>query len=155
LILLGQDTIAAADKVLGGVMGPQYNVKIDIREACKQMTYSDLMLSIKTSTRHRRIVLNIVKHSKTSQYPDGNTVVAWQGLQKKFAPTTALTLTRLSKSFYGANHNNKVDPEVFITYLKDIWILLKMMHLTMIDEEFIVHILNNLPSEYHNQVKIL
>jgi hypothetical protein len=47
----------------------------------------------------------------------------------------------------------KVDPEVFMTYLEDVRERLKPINSKMTDEWFIVHVLNNLTSDYHNQIK--
>jgi hypothetical protein len=155
-VLLGQQDIPKASDVLKEATITERNDqdKIDIREA-NEIAYSDLVLSIETSTSAGRVAFNIVKRSKTSDYPDGNAAIAWQGLKRKYAPTTAPTLTRLSKVFYGAKLKKKVDPEVFITYLEDVRTRLEAMNSTMTDEQFIVHVLNNLTSDYDNQVENL
>jgi hypothetical protein len=31
-----------------------------------------------------KVAFNIVKRSKTREYPDGNAAVAWQGLKRKY-----------------------------------------------------------------------
>jgi hypothetical protein len=155
-ILQGEKTIPTASQVLtpGDDTDPKDNELIKTKEL-NESAYCDLVLSIDTSTSYGRVAFNIVKRSKTSEFPDGNAAVAWQGLKKKFSPTTAPTLAKLSKMFYSAKLRKGVDPEVFITFLEDLRYRLEGMKSMMTEEQFIIHVLNNLTSDYDNQVETL
>ena len=76
-------------------------VKMNIREL-NEFAYSDLILSMDTDKSGGKVAFNIVKRSKTREYPDGNVAVAWQGLKRKYAPNTAPSLRKLQKQLYGA-----------------------------------------------------
>jgi hypothetical protein len=65
--------------------------------------YNDLVLSMDTSTNAGRVAFSLVRASKLKDYPDGNISVVWSKLKKKYAPTTAPTLAKYHKIFYGAN----------------------------------------------------
>jgi hypothetical protein len=94
-------------------------VKMNIREL-NEFAYSDLILSMDTEKSWGKVAFNIVKPSKTREYPDGNVAVAWQGLKRKYAPNTAPSLSKLHKQFYSAKLKKKVDPDIFISYLEDV-----------------------------------
>ena len=126
-------------------------VKMNIREL-NEFAYSDLILSMDTDKSGGKVAFNIVKRSKTREYPDGNAAVAWQGLKRKYAPNTAPSLSKLHKQFYGAKLKKKVDPDIFITYLEDVRGRMEDMGSQMTDDQFMMHILNNLTKDYEMQV---
>jgi hypothetical protein len=113
-----------------------------------ELAYSDLILSMDTDKSGGKVALNIVKRSKTREYPDGNAAVAWQGLKRNYAPNTAPSLSKLRKQFYGTKLKKKVDPDIFITYLEDVRGRMEDMGSQMTDDQlFMMHILNNLTKD--------
>jgi hypothetical protein len=78
----------------------------NIREL-NELAYSDLILSMDTDKSGGKVAFNIVKRSKTREYPDGNAAVAWQGLKRNYAPNTAPSLSKLHKQFYGTKLKKK------------------------------------------------
>jgi hypothetical protein len=94
--ILLEKTIPKASKII--VAGDEYEtldndkIKIKFHEA-NELAYINFVLSIETSTSAKCVAFNIGKRSKSSDYPDGIAQVTWQGLQRKFAPTTAPTVT--------------------------------------------------------------
>jgi hypothetical protein len=61
-------------------------------------------------------------------------------------------LSKLHKQFYGAKLKKKVDPNIFITYLEDVRGRMEDMGSQMTDDQFMMHILNNLTKDYEMQV---
>jgi hypothetical protein len=118
-VLLGTVPIADHFDLMADDDNAAKEVKMNIREL-NEFAYSDLILSMDTDKSGGKVAFNIVKRSKTREYPDGNAAVAWQGLKRKYAPNTAPSLSKLHKQFYGAKLKKKVDPDIFITYLKDV-----------------------------------
>jgi hypothetical protein len=84
-----------------------------------------------------------------------HTEVAFKNLRCKHAPKTAPSLPKLHNSFYGAKLKKKADPDVFITYLKDLRSWMEDRKYVMTDNQFILHVVNNLTEGYINQVETL
>jgi hypothetical protein len=83
--------------------------------------YSDLVLSMDdTNEAKGKVAFNILKCSKSKDFPDRYAAVAWRGLKRKYAPKRAPSLSKLHKQFYGTKLKKKVNPNIFITYLEDI-----------------------------------
>jgi hypothetical protein len=68
------------------------------------------------------------------------------------SPTTAPSLAKLHKQFYSAKLKKKVNPNIFITYLKHIRTRMEEMESKMSDDQFMLHILKNLSRDYENQI---
>ena len=83
-----------------------------------------------------KVAFSLVRASKSMEYPDGNIAVAWMRLKKKYAPTTAPTLAKYHKMFYGAKLRQGSDPDGFITYLEDLQLKMEEMGSRMSDTQF-------------------
>jgi hypothetical protein len=69
--------------------------KMHIHELNK-FAYSNLILSMMDMDKSGgKVAFNIVKHSKTREYPDGYAAVAWQGLNRKYVPNIAPSFSKL------------------------------------------------------------
>jgi gag-polypeptide of LTR copia-type len=110
--------------------------------------YSDLVLSMDSSTAYGRVAFNIVRATRTQEYPDGNAHMAWVNLKKKYTPTTTYALSTLHKKYNMAVLKKGYDPDVFMTYLHDIRIQMADMGHTITDDQFMLHILSNLNGDY-------
>ena len=64
--------------------------------------YSDLILSMDTKENAGKIAFNLVRSSKSEDYEDGNIVVAFKSLKRKYSPKTAWTLAKYHKLFYSS-----------------------------------------------------
>jgi hypothetical protein len=62
------------------------------------------------------------------------------------------SLAKLHEQFYCAKLKKKTDLDVFIMYLEDLRVQMEEMGSTMMDNQFMLHIMNNLTKEYENQV---
>jgi hypothetical protein len=91
--------------------------KIKIREL-NEDAYSDLVLSIDTSTSAGKVAFSYVRGTKTAEYEDGNAEVAFARLCNKYAPKAAPSLAKTNRLFYQAKLKKQVDPDNFITYLE-------------------------------------
>ena len=99
-ILLGEDEI------------PNDSVELDPEEEADKeqlliremnmLAYEELVLSIDDNESAGKVAFKIVKKSKTAENADGDAHLAWTGLKRKYAPTTAPTLANLHKQFYKA-----------------------------------------------------
>ena len=111
--------------------------------------YSDLILSMNYGTPHGNVAFNIVRQAVTQdEYPNGHAGEAFAKLKKKYNPDSAPELARLHKLFYGARQKRSQDPDLYISYLEDLRMRMAEMKSTMSDNQFIMHILNNLDKEY-------
>ena len=93
----------------------------------------------------------LVKNAKSDDFPDGNCKVAWDRLVSKYALHMASSLLKVMSEF----HNSKLEfmdkePNKWISHLE--WLRIQMNEFSnkgnVSDEEFMIHILNNLPKEY-------
>jgi hypothetical protein len=110
------------DILLGKIDIPEEGESLDEeRRKVKDLNeigFSDLILSMDTSTSAGKVAFGLVRASKSIEYPDGNIAKAWEKLKRKYAPTTAPTLAKYHKQFYRAKLRKGSDPESFITYLE-------------------------------------
>ena len=129
--------------------------KLKVREL-NELAYQDLILSIDGTTKAGRVAFQIVKMSKVKDYEDGNAALAWERLKKKYAPTRAPSLLMLKKKFAQSQLKDKdSDPDEWITELEDMRAQLAEMKMEMSDDDFIIHVLGNLPDEYEIDVSKL
>jgi hypothetical protein len=80
----------------------------------------------------------------------------WINLKnKKYAPMTAPSLTRVSELYMNAKLRKGADLDVYITYLEDLRDRLEQMNWVVMETQFMVKVLNSLTPEYGSQVKLL
>ena len=120
-----------------------------------ELAYADLTLSIDCSKAQGRVVFNLVRASKSEDYPDGHAATAWKNLERKFQPKTTPSITKLHKSFYGAKLKKGVDPINFITYMEDLRDQLAEAKEKMTDRHFITQMLNALTRGYDNEIRMI
>ena len=120
-----------------------------------ELAYSDLVLAVDTSRSQGRVVMNLIRNSKTKDYPDGNALVAWKSLRRKFTSTTAPSIAKLHKQFYQAKLKKGVDPVSFIVYLEDLRSRLEEAKQTMTDEHFVLQAMQSLTQAYSTEVRLV
>ena len=133
---------------------PDKKEKLANREL-NENAYADLILSIDATKATGRSVFNLIKNTKSDDYPDGNAGNAWTALEKKFEPKTAPSQAKLHRLFYKAEMKKDVDPINFITYLEDIRSRLADTGIKMDDEHFILQVLNTVTKGYATEVRNL
>lgn len=112
--------------------------------------YEEIILSIDHSTKQGKVAFSLIKNCKTSDYPEGNCKLAWDRLVAKYAPKTAPSLLKLKKQFANSSLQREVHPDEWITDLESLRNDMDSISLSskMNDQDFMIHILNNLPEEY-------
>ena len=86
-MLTGKDQLPAT----GADDGSPVPITTEMTEKAKEVNekneeaYEDLILG---ETEMGRVVFQMVKGSKTKDFPDGDCCVAWKRLNEKFEPTT-------------------------------------------------------------------
>jgi hypothetical protein len=122
---------------------------IDLAELNEE-AYEDIILSIDHGTKQGKVAFSLIKNCKTSDYPEGNCKLAWDRLVAKYAPKTAPSLLKLKKQFANSLLKNEVYPDEWITELESLRNDMDSISLSskMNDQDFMIHILNNLPESY-------
>jgi len=153
-LLLGKLTIPIDTEVLNDTV-PAEKIKIDIRDA-NELAFEELVLSIDTSQPEGRVAFQSICSCRTTDYKNGNAAVAWKSLSDKYAPKIAPMKLELKFEFQRMKlRDASEDPDVWISQLEDLRGRLKDMNAPISDDDFFVHILNNLPPEYEVQVSKL
>jgi DNA-binding cell septation regulator SpoVG len=152
-LLLGKLSIPTADEEidLESESGKKKSVIIELNE----IAYSKLILLIDIKTSSGKVAFNLIKGCKSKDYPDGNAALAWERLKNKYEPISAPSLVKLEKQFRELSLMKDEDPEVWITHLEDLRVRLEAMDSIISDNQFMIHILNNLTSEYKLQVAMM
>ena len=125
------------------------------------MVYEDLILAINGDMKTGLVIFNFVNNCKSEDYPEGNCQQAWKLLEQKFQPSTATNYIKLKKDFSNSKLKSiKEDPDDWITKLESIRsemdsLCINSKKKKMEDEDFIIHILSNLPEEYEVAVNDL
>src|SRR5210317_771157 len=119
------------------------------------LAYKDIILSMDGSKATGRVAFRLVETSLAGM-ADGNAREAWKKLMDKYQPNRALNRVELKQEFVNlklkdSNHN----PDEWITELEELQADLARMGSDITDEDFYIHILNNIPKEYDMEVKLL
>jgi hypothetical protein len=127
---------------------------IELREKNKK-AYSNLVCSMDTSTPAGNVAFQLVWSSKSVDYPDGHTPTSCDKLMGKYRPKTAPTLTKLHREFYAMVMNAGQDPDVFLVKLEYQQMLMEQLESKMTGNQFLMHVVNVLPTEYSVLVTLL
>ena len=152
-LLLGKLSIPKSDEVFDEV-SDEGKKKAKIIEL-NEIAYTELILSIDVKTSSGKIAFNLVKGCKSKDYVDGNAATAWERLKNKYEPISAPSMVKLEKQFRDLSLKKNQDPEVWITELEDLRVRLEEMGSNISDDQFMIHILNNLTSDYELQLALM
>jgi len=136
-------------------MVPAEKKKIEI---CKlnELAFKELVLSIDTSQPEGRVAFQSICSCRMTDYKNGNAHNAWECLIAKYAPKIVPMKLELKLEFQQMKlRDASKDPNVWILQLKDLHARLKDMNAAILDNDFHVHILNNLLPKYEVQVSKL
>ena len=120
-----------------------------------EIAYTELILSMDPKKSAGKVAFKLVKGTKTEEFPDGNAKIAWERLIKKYRPSSAPTMVNLEKTFRQSKLGKGQDPDNWITYLEDIRTRLESMGSIITENQLLIHILNNLTSDYEMQVLLM
>jgi hypothetical protein len=112
-------------------------------------------LSIDDKTNIGKVAFNLVKGYKNKHYADGNANMAWERLKNKFEPSSAPSLVKLEKQFRQCSLKKRQDPDIWITELEDYRMRLEELGSSISDNQFILHILNNMTDDYDLQLAMM
>lgn len=116
-----------------------------------RLAFMDLILSIDHKSSRGKVAFRLVKNCKSSAYPEGNSKLAWDRLVAKYAPKSTPSLLKMKKKFENSKLSSaEIDPEEWISELEGLRTEIESIDSSsaMSDKDFMVKILNNLPSEY-------
>ena len=117
--------------------------------------FGDLIISIDCTTAAGKVAFSMIKNTKTKEYPTGDITIAWLRLKKKYEPSTAPQLMRLTREFYHKFLKPDQDPDVFITEMEALQIQMQDLGHHMPDKNLIMQVLNNLTRDYEMDVNML
>jgi gag-polypeptide of LTR copia-type len=120
-----------------------------------EIAYTELILSIDVKASNDSIAVNIVKGCKTKYYPDGNAASAWEKLKNKYEPVSAPSMVKLDKQFRKLTLNKGQDPKVWIIELEDTCVKFDDIGSSIPENQFMIHILNNLTADSDLQLALL
>ena len=103
-----------------------------------------------------KISFGLVNESKSPVCPDSDAAKAWKKLMKRFESQTSVSKVKIMGQLHASRLTKKTkDPEVCISELEILRSRLVEMGTIIDNEALILHILNNLPSDYNNGVENL
>jgi len=108
----------------------------------------ELVLSIDMSTSSSMVAFELIKACKTMANKNGECALAWKQLVAKYAPKLAPTKMELKLEFQRSHLKPAdADPNEWITELEGIQMQLKNMNSDISNEDFCIHVINNLPTK--------
>jgi gag-polypeptide of LTR copia-type/Zinc knuckle len=152
-LLLGRLAIPSLDEEFDNLLevGKEKSRIIKLNE----IAYTELILLIDVKTSSGKTAFHIVESCKTKDHPDGNAAAAWEKLKNKYEPVSATTLVKLEKQFRELSLKKGQDPEIWIMELEDLHVRLETMQSSISENQFMIHILNNLTSDYELQLAMM
>jgi gag-polypeptide of LTR copia-type/Zinc knuckle len=129
--------------------------KMLIHAEINEVAFIELILSIDTKSSEGKDAFNWVKGCKSKEDPDGNAATAWERLKNKFDTASAPSMVKLEKQFRTLSLKKGANPEVWITELEDLRIRLEDMDSIISDNQFMIHVLNNLTTDYDLQLALM
>jgi gag-polypeptide of LTR copia-type len=120
-----------------------------------QRGYSNLILSIDTSTDAGKVAFATVIGAKTLHNPKGSLPLAFERLRNKYEPHTTSQLVQLERNFYQMKLTKNQDPDVFITKLEALKLKIGQLGNNLTEKSLIVHVLNSLPDQYEMEIKMI
>jgi gag-polypeptide of LTR copia-type/Zinc knuckle len=102
-----------------------------------------------------KIAFNLIKGYKSKHYPDRNAAIAWERLKNKNEPISAPSMIKSEEQFQGLSLKTDHHSELWITELEDLCVRLEDMDSSVSDNQFMIHVLSNLTSEYDSQLALM
>jgi gag-polypeptide of LTR copia-type len=152
-LLLGKLSIPKANEVFD-VMSDKEKKMMRIINLNK-IAYTQFILSIEVKASAGKVAFNIVEGCNFKDNPDGNAASAWEKLKNKYQPVSAPSLVKLDRQFRELSIKKGQDPEILITELEDFSVKLDKMGSSILENRFLIHILNNLTSDYDLQLALM
>jgi hypothetical protein len=97
----------------------------------------------------------LVREFKSKKYVDGNTFMEWERLQKKFEPVSSPSLVKMKIQLCQCALKKNQTPEISITEFEDLRMKLEELGSSITENQFILHILITMISNYYHQLAIM
>ena len=111
--------------------------------------YCDLVLACQGD-----IGFDLVDKAVTADLPECDANLAWKKLKERFDPQDAADKVRFKEEITNSKLSDwKENPEDWITQLEIKRTKVKRMGHIISDEDFMIHVLKNLPEEYESKIK--
>jgi hypothetical protein len=120
-----------------------------------EIAYNELILSIDFQDSSGKVAFNIIRGCKTKDYTDGNGAISWERLKNKYEPVSVPSMVKLEMQFREHSLMKGQDPEVCITDSEDFCVKVENMSSCITENQFMIHILNNLTSDYDLQLALM
>ena len=101
------------------------------------------------------VPLGLVSEAKTKDLPEGDAHLAWENLKAKFEPDTTAALVDIWQEFATCKMTSSEDPDAWISQLERLRQRLKELKGELSDLDLMIHVLNNLPSNYESTTELL
>jgi hypothetical protein len=152
-LLLGKFPIPKVDEEIDETsdIGKKKSIMIKLNE----ISGTELSLSLDVKASNGKIAFNIIRGWKIKDYSDDNGAIAWERLKDKYEPVSEPSMVKLEKQFRELSLKKGQDPEVWITELEDLCVKLENMGSCITENQFMIHILNNLTSDYDLQLALM
>jgi hypothetical protein len=151
--LLGDSNVPKTDENYD--MGSEEGKMLTIAADMNEIAYTELILLIDNKTSSGKVAFNLVKGCKNKDYADGNASMAWERLKNKFEPSSAPSLVKLEKKFRQCSLKRGKDLDIWIAELEDYRMRLEELGSSISDNQFILHILNNMTEDYDLQLAMM
>jgi hypothetical protein len=152
-VLLGKVKVPRTDEDYD--MESEEGKKLAIAADMSEVVYTELILSIDDKTGSGKVAFDLVKGCKNKDYADGNASMAWERLKNKFEPSSAPSLVKVEKQFRQSSLKTEQDSDICITELEDYRVRLQELRSSISDNQFILHILNNMTEDYDLQLALM
>ena len=153
MVLLGTVRIPKTDEDYE--MDLEEGQKLTIATDMNELADTELILSIDDKASNGKVAFNLVKGCKNKDYANGNASMAWERLRNKFEPQSAPSLVKMEKQFRQCALKKGQDPDVWITELEDYRMKLDELGSSISENQFILHILNNMTADYDLQLAMM
>jgi hypothetical protein len=120
-----------------------------------ELAYTDQILSIDDKTRNGKVAFDLVKGCKNKYFVDGNASMILNRLRNKFEPQFAPSLVKMEKQFRQCALKKGQGPDSWITELEDYGMKPDELGSRISDDQFILHILNNMADDYKLQLAMM
>ena len=121
----------------------------------KEIPFTELILPIDVSSSNEKIAFGIAKSCIATEIEDANAALSWEKLKKKYDPVSASSLVKMERMSRASRLSKNEIRRYGLIIQKIYKIKLEIMESSMIDDQFIVQVLNSLTGDYELQMLLL
>ena len=145
-VLLGTEKVPADDTKVNA--DPAKEKANEVLRDINRKMYTEMLLSCM-----EEVCFECVASAKTNDLKKGDASLAWTNLKKRFESTSEASKVQLKRRFANCKLKQGQDPELWIMELERIRRKLASdFKNKMSDEDMLIHVMNNLSSEYDDMI---